>query len=96
MSLKQITLPLLALLTVLSSTTISAQEPVRPLLMPGKQSLFQRALVIPGSRIFSEPNAVEGADTVPSPPTTSMPAKPTVTATGFRWGLIATEKSPAG
>ncbi|MEJ1385132.1 MAG: vWA domain-containing protein [Candidatus Sedimenticola sp. (ex Thyasira tokunagai)] len=65
MSLKQITLPLLALLTVLSSTTISAQEPVRPLLMPGKQSLFQRALVIPGSRIFSEPNAVEGADTVP-------------------------------
>ncbi|MES9857605.1 MAG: vWA domain-containing protein [Sedimenticola sp.] len=64
MSLKQITLWLLALLMVLSSP-INAQEPLRPLLMEGKQSLFQRALVIPGSQIFSEPAATEGSNTVP-------------------------------
>lgn len=65
MLLKQILSPLLALALAAGSLTVVAQEPAHPLLMPGKQSLYQRALTTPGSQIFTAPAADQGEETVP-------------------------------
>lgn len=44
--------------------TIGAAQAAEPLLMPGKQSLYQRVLVVPGGEMSTQPGAA-GNDTTP-------------------------------
>ncbi|MFO3721680.1 serine/threonine-protein kinase [Pseudomonas sp. HLMP] len=48
-----------------SATPVAAVDDQRPLLMPGKKTLFQRVLSQPGARLASEPGAEPG-DSLPA------------------------------
>jgi hypothetical protein len=60
---------LLALVICLAPLTGMAADPAggsdRPLLIPGKQSLYQRVLSVPGARISTEPGVQGHAELVP-------------------------------
>lgn len=58
----------LLLALIITCSTLGAgvaQAAAQPLLMSGKQSLFQRVLAVPGSRLFANPDVGEGKQIVP-------------------------------
>jgi len=65
MTMKTLTAALLALTTlglILPGGAIGANQ---PLLIPGKQSLYQRVLAVPGARLHGEPGGPTGDEVIP-------------------------------
>ncbi len=61
----QNTLRVLLALAVCVGLPAAAGAAEQPLLIPGKQSLFQRVLAVPGARLYPEPGASGGTEVTP-------------------------------
>ena len=81
---------LLVLITALAATTSQQLYAAgQPLLIPGKQSLYQRVLAVPGSRLHAEPGGAAGE---PVTPFTAFYVYARKQAEGNGWLQVGTDR----
>ena len=81
---------LLALIAALAATTSQQLYAAgQPLLIPGKQSLYQRVLAVPGSRLHAEPGGAVGE---PVTPFTAFYVYAREQADGNDWLQVGTDR----
>jgi hypothetical protein len=82
-----------ALLSLMTSLALGGFAPVhaaeQPLLIPGKQSLYQRVLAVPGAQLHAAPG---GAATEPTVPFTAFYVYARESAAGSVWLQVGTDR----
>jgi hypothetical protein len=90
MAMNKLLTALLVLITALAATTSQQLYAAgQPLLIPGKQSLYQRVLAVPGSRLHAEPGGAAGE---PVTPFTAFYVYAREQADGHDWLQVGTDR----